>query len=94
MYAMQVMPATASDPGFGVKPAQSQTPAEYNRVGRDYLDALRGRYKGDLAAMWGAYNWGAGNVDQAIAKYGRDWWRHAPAETQNYIERNLSAMGR
>jgi soluble lytic murein transglycosylase len=92
MYSMQVMPSTAGNPGFGVRPAQSQTPAEYNRVGRDYLSALRSRYNGDLAAMWGAYNAGPGTVDKLMAKYGRDWWRHAPAETQAYVERNLGGL--
>lgn len=90
---MQVMPSTAGDPGYGVKPAQDASPEEYNRVGRDYLHALQNHYRGDLAAMWGAYNAGPGTVDKLIAQYGRDWWRHAPRETQNYIERNLAAMG-
>ena len=41
---MQVMPATARDPGFGVIPAQSDSPDELARVGRDYLSALVDKY--------------------------------------------------
>ena len=35
MFKNQVMPSTAANPGFGVRPAQSQTPEEYNRVGQE-----------------------------------------------------------
>jgi hypothetical protein len=48
-YAMQVMPGTAGNPGYGVKPAKGDTAAEYDRVGRDYLDALMKKYGGDPA---------------------------------------------
>lgn len=90
---MQVMPATARDPGYGVKPAQGNNPAEFNRVGREYLAALRQRYGGDLAKMWAAYNWGPGNLDSALARHGKDWLRHAPKETRDYVAANLSALG-
>jgi soluble lytic murein transglycosylase len=88
-YAMQVMPATARDPGFGVTPARSDSPEEFNRVGREYLSKLHERYDGNLAKMWAAYNWGPGNVD----RYGDDWQRHAPKETLDYVARNLRAVG-
>lgn len=32
-----------------------------------------------------AYNWGAGNVVNAIQQYGADWDQHLPAETHNYV---------
>lgn len=86
---MQVMPATARDPGFGVTPARSDNPQEYNRVGREYLTVLHRRYGGDPAKMWAAYNWGPANID----RYGDDWQRHAPKETLDYVARNLRAMG-
>ena len=90
---MQVMPATARDPGFGVKPARADSPAEFNRVGREYLNALLQRYGGDPAKMWGAYNWGPGNLDTALQRHGADWLAHAPAETRAYVMNNLRAGG-
>lgn len=92
-YAMQVMPTTAFKPGFGVAPAQSDSPQEFDRVGREYLDALRQHYGGDPAKMWGAYNWGPGNLDNALAQHGADWLRYAPPETQSYVMNNLRAGG-
>jgi soluble lytic murein transglycosylase len=62
-------------------------------VGRQYLDALRQKYGGDPAKMWGAYNWGPGNLDNALNRYGGDWLRYAPKETQDYVRRNLAGSG-
>lgn len=43
--------------------------------------------------MWAAYNWGPGNLDAALQRFGPEWLRHAPPETQQYVARNLSALG-
>jgi len=91
-YAMQVMPATARDPGFGVAPARGNNPQEFNRVGREYLGKLHQRYGGDLAKMWAAYNAGPGRVDQAIAS-GGNWLAQLPKETRDYVAANLAALG-
>lgn len=69
---MQVMPATQTDPGFGVKPAArlpdgTVDPADRARVGRDYLDAMVKRYNGNIAQALAAYHDGPGAVDKAIA---------------------------
>lgn len=51
-----------------------------------YLHDLKlnlGTWKKALAA----YNWGIGNVKNAIAMYGDGWLDNAPTETQNYIEK-------
>ncbi|WP_375188394.1 strawberry notch-like NTP hydrolase domain-containing protein, partial [Sphingobium yanoikuyae] len=90
---MQVMDGTNRDPGYGVRPAQDDSLAERARVGRDYLAALLREYKGNPAKMWGAYNWGPGNLDSALAKYGEGWLDHAPAETRGYVMKNLSQLG-
>jgi len=89
---MQVMPETARDPGFGISPARDDSPTEYNRVGEEYTGAMLNRYGGDPAKMWGAYNWGPGNLDRALQNYGDRWLDHAPAETRNYVNRNLRAL--
>lgn len=88
---MQVMPATARDPGFGIRPSNG-TQADDVRVGREYLAKMNERYNGDLSLMWGAYNAGPGRVDEAVQRHGRDWLRHMPRETQNYVAKNLRAV--
>ncbi len=90
---MQVMPGTNTDPGFGVKPAQDGSDEERARVGRDYLAAMMKRYSNDPAKAWAAYNWGPGNLDNALSKYGADWLSHAPAETRDYVATNVAALG-
>jgi soluble lytic murein transglycosylase len=64
-YAMQVQPATAMNPGYGIEPAKSDTPEEYNRVGRQYMDALLKQY-GSVDKALAAYNAGPGTVDKAV----------------------------
>lgn len=90
---MQVMPTTQTDPGFGVRPAANNSPEELARVGRDYLDAMRNRYGGDMEKAWAAYNWGPGNLDAAIASNGANWMTVAPAETRNYVANNMRMLG-
>lgn len=90
--AMQVMPGTRIDPGYGVKPAQDDSDAERTRVGRDYLEAMVKEYAGDPAKAWAAYNWGPGNLDAAIKEHGAGWLAHAPAETRNYVAKNMAAL--
>lgn len=65
---MQTMPFTLSDPGFGVQPAKDDSPAERERVGRDYLRAMLKRYNGSYAKALAAYNAGPGKVDEWIAR--------------------------
>lgn len=88
-YAAQVMPSTAANPGFGIKPAQSDTPEEYNRVGREFHEAMRKRY-GDEEKAAAAYNAGPGRVDHAIAvanANGTDWKQYLPSETKGYLQK-------
>lgn len=63
---MQTMPTTLTDPGFGVKPAQNDTPEELARVGVDYLGAMLKRYGGNVGSALSAYNAGPARAD----KYG------------------------
>lgn len=90
---MQVMPGTNLDPGFGVRPAKDSSPDERARVGRDYLQAMMGRYDNDPAKAWAAYNWGPGALDAAIKKHGDKWLANAPKETQDYVRKNMAALG-
>jgi len=93
LYAMQVMPGTNRDPGFGVQAARDNSPEESNRVGRGYLVAMKDRYGGDMAKAWAAYNWGPGNLDRAIQANGENWMQAAPQETRAYVEKNMAALG-
>jgi soluble lytic murein transglycosylase-like protein len=93
MFAMQVMPATARDPGFGLRPANPNDPADMNRLGREYRATMERRYGGDPAKMWAAYNAGPGRIDALIKRHGDNWLRYAPRETQEYVRRNLRQLG-
>lgn len=93
MGEWQVMPATARDPGFGIKPWDGNSHDDLARVGRNYRQAMQGKYDGDLARMWAAYNAGPGRVDRLIGQYGDKWLSHAPSETRAYVRNNLRKAG-
>jgi len=81
-WKMQVTDATAKAPGYGIKPAASKTPEEYNRVGEQLLAGLLKHNGGDVAKMWAGYNGGQKYVDQATAaaaKNGTNWFTELPA---------------
>ena len=87
---MQVMPYTSRDPGFGVRPAQSDDPNELRRVGDEYASAMLRRYRDPKLAMI-AYNMGPGATDKWLAS-GADP-RRLPKETQGYISGVTLAQG-
>lgn len=80
---MQVMPATAADPGYGVTPLNWDMrfdAKENRRFGTEYLGALLDAFGGDQERALVAYNWGAGNA--------QDWdgdRASLPKETQGYL---------
>ncbi|CAB4129428.1 LT_GEWL domain containing protein [uncultured Caudovirales phage] len=85
--SMQVMDATATDPGFGVKPAQltgdkAHDEAERTRVGTEYFGKLKEKYGNDTLASI-AYNMGPGATDQWLAS-GADI-KKLPPETRDYV---------
>jgi hypothetical protein len=87
---MQVMPATARDPGFGIKPARDNSPDELRRVGDEYAAVLLNKYRDPKLAMI-AYNMGPGATDRWLAS-GADP-RSLPKETQGYIRGVNLAQG-
>lgn len=91
---MQVMPATARDPGFGLRPADPNNAADMNRLGREYRATMQKRYGGDLARMWAAYNAGPGTVDKAIKRHGDRWFDAMPDETKKYVRGLLARVGK
>jgi hypothetical protein len=93
MFKAQVMPATAANPGFGIRPAADQTPAEYNRVGQEYYQAMLNKYPGQPELARAAYNAGPGAVDAAISKsmmQGGSPLDYLPKETQGYVQKTGS----
>jgi len=86
---MQVMDATARDPGYGIRPARPNDPDDLARVGREYFNVMLDRYKDPKVAAI-AYNWGPGNTDKWLAA-GADMSK-LPRETYNY-SRNMAAGG-
>ena len=92
--AMQTMPETLRDPGYGVRPAQNDSHEEKVRVGRDYLNAMIQRY-GSVTVALAAYNAGPGNVNKWISEFGdpssgeitpEEWRNKIPfKETRDYI---------
>lgn len=92
---MQTMPGTLRDPGYGVVPARDQSAAEQERVGKDYLQAMLRQYANPRAAL-AAYNWGPGNVDNALRAAGGNvdaMLASAPAETRAYVPKVLAQAG-
>ena len=87
MGRMQVMPATARDPGYGIAPAKDFSQPELERVGTEYLKVLLNKYGGDKKLALMAYNMGPGATDAWIKRGGR--MEDLPAETQAYVPKVL-----
>jgi len=77
---MQLEPATAAQ--YGV--TDPFDPTQNIDAGAHYLADLIDKY-GDATAAVAAYNWGPGNVDNAMSLYGPSWLSAAPPETQNEV---------
>lgn len=84
MGIAQVMPETAANPGFGMKPLKNpDDPNEAIPWATEYLGKLHDKYKDNLTNALIAYNWGTGNVDKWL-KEGGDYAK-LPLETKNYL---------
>ena len=85
----QVMPSTAADPGYGVRPLAAEdlmNPAENLRFSAEYLSAMLREFDGSERLALAAYNAGPG----AVKEYG-----DVPPfqETQNYVRAILGGEG-
>jgi len=78
---MQVIDATARDPGYGIRPARAGDADDLARVGREYFGKMLNKY-GDTKLAAIAYNWGPGNTDKWLMA-GADPAK-LPRETQKY----------
>jgi soluble lytic murein transglycosylase-like protein len=94
--AYQIMPSTAAQPGFGVKPMEGSRfdPEASRKFARQYLQAMIDRYGGDVEAALIAYNAGAGNADKFVAA-GRDYGVLPLAmQTQPYVDKIMGQLER
>ena len=84
----QIMPSTAAQPGFGLEPLNlaTATEADHEEFSRNYLNALNKRFGNQPDLTLAAYNYGVGNVEKLLQKYGVRWKEHLPKETSNYLK--------
>lgn len=78
----QFMPDTSK--GYGIDPYDVDQAAD---AAGKMISGLLAKYDGDYSKALAGYNWGGGNVDEAIQKWGDNWLDHAPTETKNYIKK-------
>jgi hypothetical protein len=88
----QVLPKTGGDPGYGVTPIQNNSPDEYLRFGKDYLNAMMKNFHGNAEQAVAAYNAGPGRIQKAVdraQRTGGDWKLYIPDETRKYVTKIL-----
>ena len=90
---MQLMPATAKNPGFGIEGVKDDSEAENRRVGREYLDAMLKKYDGNLEYALAAYNQGPKATDEWIAAGADPDKMPGGKETREYADKVFAAMG-
>ena len=81
----QFQPATAA--AYNIDPTKPDQAIKGQAM---YMSDLLTMFKGDYRKAAAAYNWGQGNVKNAIAKYGDNWLDNAPTETKNYLTKIFS----
>jgi len=86
--AFQMMEGTAARYGVHDRTDFDQE----SRGAGSYLADLLRRYKGDIKKALAGYNWGEGNVDKDIKRFGAAWEQHLPKETAGYIKKVLAIM--
>lgn len=83
---MQVLPSTARDPGYGIKPSDGSLEDDA-RVGREYYGKLVGVNGGDKRKAMAAYTDGQGTVDNAVKEHGADWLSFMPKQAQDRVSK-------
>jgi len=84
----QFMPDTAKQYGVSNPYDLEQSATGAAKMFHDMLQ----KYNGDLRKALAAFDWGPGNVDKDIAKWGDQWDQHLPTEAANYIRKITGAM--
>lgn len=89
----QIMPETAKDPGYGIKPIPDLNKApesEHKRFASEYFAKMLELFDNDEEKALAAYNGGPTMVKEAVKKYGDDWKKGIPTESKNYIDKVAS----
>lgn len=84
----QFMPETAAQYGVDVTDDRSSINGQAR-----YMQYLLKLFGGDYQKALAGYNWGEGNLQNAIKKYGAMWLNYAPKETQQYVAKILTNAG-
>lgn len=84
----QFIPETAKRYGVDVTSPESSIKGQ-----AAYMADLLKMFGGDYQKALAGYNWGEGNVQKSITKYGAGWLDHAPQETQNYVAKVSKLAG-
>ena len=79
----QFMPGTWAQYGQGGNPFD---PVASRAAASRYFAKLSQEFGGDTDKMLAAYNWGEGNVEKDLSKYGSAWREHLPREARRYID--------
>lgn len=87
----QIMPKTAANPGYGMKPINLQTtsPDEQKAWATDYITRIQKAHGFTNEQAVAAYNAGAGAVQKAIKDGGSNWLSKLPQETRDYVPKVL-----
>ena len=67
--------------------------ADASQAAGRYLGKLLAEFHGDVAKALAGYNWGEGNVENDVARWGAAWRAHLPKETQGYLNKVLPGVG-
>ena len=84
----QFMPDTAKR--YGIDP---NVPEQAIDGQARYMADLLKMFGGDYQKALAGYNWGEGNVQKAVAKYGDNWLSVAPKETRDYVATIMANVG-
>ena len=79
----QLMPRTAM--AYGLYGNEVFNPSANMSASAAYLSNLARRYNGNMQEALAAYNWGPGNVDRIVGRYGSRWRGHLPRGVNSYV---------
>lgn len=92
------------DPSIGLSQFQPKTAKSYGIDPRDPKQSIKGQamfmrdllkmFNGDYEKALAGYNWGQGNLQKSIDKWGDKWLSHAPKSVQNYVNSIMQDSGR
>jgi soluble lytic murein transglycosylase-like protein len=60
--------------------------------GTIYIKRKLAEFDGDVIKALTAYNWGPEHVKMTFARYGKEWLKYTPGETQDYVAKIMGYM--